>query len=855
MSEYGDKDYDSLLREKEHEVQEVRNLRVRGLENKIKEKEKQFELLELQYKELQKDFEYNVEVIKERDEDITELSAHITQLKELIERKYREYEDVHKSSEEQMKADRIENSQLRDKQRSLYEKIDDLKHENKKLKALQSDEVQRNRDEYEKKIKILQDIIKGHEHTIKTSTEEFNQKLKNLSTDSIKANDDFNKIIDNVKRDKLQFAEDVNRKLDIFQAENQKLRDELNKSTHDFMAKDQEQHQKIVDLKIKLQEAQVLKEAAEKELTELKIKSGSWDSNLREKTDFYQLEIEKLSDQLAKTKAKYKNKITFLTGLNEKKVEDVVRESTMRTRRFEDEIKKLTIENERLMMNEKSLKERLQEADHKLTREARFFEDRINQYSRNNEQDMKKLEHDKGLKEFQINQLNEQIRELEKTIEDTRRRDQESAAKMQELEKENNMLIEEVAYYRKDHPIQKGGTRNNVPTINIKQISSPTKIKNQDDLRFRAEDIDTEKSFDQDQMLFSGDLGVPSPVVIGSQNQKFGSKLYNSQNVAVKVLQDRLDEAKREIEDYKALIDRMTHDMENVKYRMETNNHEVNVHKEEAISLKERIMTLQSENLNLKQNINDLKNSKNEAALAIASLNDKKERYTEEIEKLTKELEGVRHLNLKTEQENNTLKQKLANTRVEIDKLKTERDQLIDISNNLRSRMNKMEELGLDQSLTESKVVDDVQESRLLKLQNELNEVKNKLYLAHDTTNNRGTIAGRARKSPEKPYSATKKKENYFQESEAFERGRNNFKNSVNRIKADLHVESSTKPLIDRNSEDLDSNPFGPPPVYRPNSSKATQSQKEVEERLAAKKLRKSPPIARNYNIRDEGAN
>lgn len=869
MNTYPEGDIESLINQKEQELREFQHLKIRGLENKVTEKEKQYELLELQYKELQRDFGHNVDVIRERDEDIQELVTHITQLKALIESKQKEFDTVRTGTQEEVKAASYELSQLRDKQRSLYEKIDDLKHENKKLKSLQSDEVQRNREEYEKKIKILQAVIREHEETIKLSTDDFNQRLKNLSGDSTKANENFTKIIENVKREKQQLLEEFNKKLDILQTDNQKLRDEFNKSTHDFMAKDQEHHQKFVELKSKLQEAQAHRELAERELTELKVKSGTWDTNLRDKTDFYQREIESLTGKLISTKAKYKNKLNFISGLNEKKIEDLIRDNSERSRRFEEEIKRLVMDNEKLMMSEKMLKERLQEAEHRFNKELRFYEDRIGQLSRNNEQDQKKLANDKELKDYQINQLTEQIRELEKRIAESQKSNNELESKIRELEKENNIMIEEIASQRKEQPHQQNIGRKNLPGLSLHRIgASPGKgkesqfIKNaqghgkieKEEMMDDINEILTEKSFDQAlEDPSSWDQGSVSPLMVssplmGSQYPRLqqGTKMLRSnQSVAVKLIHDQLEQAKRDVEYYKDLIEKMRQDMENVRYRMETNNQELNVTKKENEGLKERLTILQLESLNLKEKILDVTNHKNEAELMVRTLKEKKERLNEEIDKLSKELEQVRALNIKTEEDNNAIKQKSAAARNEVEKLKAERDQLIEISNNLRSRMNKLEELGRVQDNAESRVFHDDHDLRISHLTQELHDVKDKLKTVQG-----GRAAIARKKSPEPIHSATKRKENYIPEREAYEKGRNNFKESITKIKSSLYLESSAKPLLDRNLEEGEQ-----VPQYRPNSQKATRSQKEIEERLAANRLRKlSPQKARNYNIRDDNA-
>ena len=531
------RDYDNLIKAKEQELREVQTLKIRGLENKVQEKEKQYELLELQYKELQRDFSHNIDVIKERDEDIQELSTHIIQLKELIDRKQKDFDATRGASLEEIKTLKQENVQLREKQRSLYEKIDDFKHENKKYKDLQSDEVVRNREEYEKKIKVLQDVIREHEETIKNSTEDFNNRLKSISSKSVEANENFTKITEGFKREKQHIVEDFNRKLEAIQVENDKFRDEFNKATHDFLAKEKEQHQRIVDLKSKLQESLATKEILEKEVTELKIKSKTWDSALSEKKDFYQAEIEKVTDKLARTKAKYKNKIEFINSMSDKKIEDLIRENASRSRRFEEEIKQLAVEREKLLMSEKTLRERVQEFEHRYNKERRDYEDRMNQLTRNNEQDHKKLENEKDIKDYQISQLSENLRELQRKYEELQKIEQELSARAHELERENNLMLEELTYFRKEFPQARRSPFN----FNIQKIASPSRLKDNNILKTKdnrvrhnevgkkmLDDVDLAESVDPD---FSGDEGGVPSGMFSMQNKYNSRALKGSQSV------------------------------------------------------------------------------------------------------------------------------------------------------------------------------------------------------------------------------------------------------------------------------------------------------------------------------------
>ena len=78
---------DKLEMEKENEVNEIIDLNIKALHNQIKEKDDLYKLLEWKYNELWNDYEYDVTVIKERDNDIKELTENIIKLTSKLDEK------------------------------------------------------------------------------------------------------------------------------------------------------------------------------------------------------------------------------------------------------------------------------------------------------------------------------------------------------------------------------------------------------------------------------------------------------------------------------------------------------------------------------------------------------------------------------------------------------------------------------------------------------------------------------------------------------------------------------------------------------------------------------------------------
>ena len=167
----------------------------------------------------------------------------------------------------------------------------------------------------------------------------------------------------------------------------------------------------------------------------------------------------------------------------------------------------------------------------------------------------------------------------------------------------------------------------------------------------------------------------------------------------------------------------------------------------------------------------------------------------------------------------------------ENEKLKNEREELIEISNTLRSKINRLEdEAGDPEKLKELE-----DEILALRESNEkLQELidKMKKYVPSSVRKDlfdpeaRDTLPERDNKPP-------------VRGNEDLTRGSiDRFKAKIEDLRSELQLDSVKKPLIENKTH------------YTPNSHKATASQKEAEQKLKTKK--KTPTKVRNYNIRDD---
>ncbi|OMJ78906.1 hypothetical protein SteCoe_21176 [Stentor coeruleus] len=114
MAEEGDTNLEK--REKDHE--KLLNMRILHLQEQLKEKDEQLEHFEIQFKKLYEDFNFNLEIIYERDREIQLLNQRLQKLTELNSSKDAEIRE--------MKQNSLRLSQLEQENAMLTKKLDSL---------------------------------------------------------------------------------------------------------------------------------------------------------------------------------------------------------------------------------------------------------------------------------------------------------------------------------------------------------------------------------------------------------------------------------------------------------------------------------------------------------------------------------------------------------------------------------------------------------------------------------------------------------------------------------------------------------------------------------------------------------
>jgi len=249
-----------------------------------------------------------------------------------------------------------------------------------------------------------------------------------------------------------------------------------------------------------------------------------------------------------------------------------------------------------------------------------------------------------------------------------------------------------------------------------------------------------------------------------------------------------------------------------------------------------------------------------------------KKELNDEVKAFNEEIKSLRSIVIEREQETASLKKLIVQSKSELERLKQERDQLIEISSGLRSKLNKLEDGRYP--------IDDKSQQLMQELEAEIDDLKDQLKKWQDVDAKKQMIIDKLKSllpknikyeviiaqifesvnvsakpgfqnrssSPERrnveiPEKELNQGKQSLSSSQNFTKS-DGVKKKIEELKNDLAVESKPKPLTRKPNED-------PKFSYIPNSEKQTQSQKEIDERLKRNR-KKSPPLVRNYNLRAE---
>ncbi|EAR87061.2 hypothetical protein TTHERM_00418510 (macronuclear) [Tetrahymena thermophila SB210] len=663
--------YEDMVAQKIQELQIIQGQEIKQLKQKLIEKEHIIQDLNDKFNKLEENFNYNLQVIDARDHDISELSAKMIELKQICDQKNFRIEELEKEVQEASRGQDEVKDRMAEKNRLLYDKIEELKQEVKFYKNNYNQELLKHK-ESANRLSNMEKIMQENEQKVRLELENRIDQIKQQYMTEIQK---LESLLEQAKRQKETHTSEIQTQNERLLKQNEELLAERIQLKAQLIEKERAQAQEIYERNARVQEALTLAQHAQQEAQNLKQANSGWDVVMREKLQIAQQEKEDILQMLNQHKQKSKQKIQNIREEGERRFEELIRENSARVKRLQQELRDTQQQNDFLSLSEKNLKEKLQEALSSNRREVEEIEHKNNLYLKNLEEDKRQLRNEIQIKEFQNNQLNEEIQREIKKYAMLEQEFKEQSDQLTQLEKENTMLIEELVLYKKNFPnVNFGQQMQRRSFYPLQQHQSPFKKE------YEQAQGQKDESFEK---LFSQDMGY---VNVGSSlmgnnphpQQNFNEHIPLPENRSQPFEQfQKIKELEFDIKTYKDLIEDMTKEMERVKQKLEFNNQELRLSKEECIELRNRV---------------------SEQKLDIISMREKLQKYELENKELSKDIlekktyEQIQQTIKLKDEAIETLKQKNNKYQKEINQLRRERESLSEISAQLKSKCIEYEE-------------------------------------------------------------------------------------------------------------------------------------------------------------------
>ncbi|KAL4454253.1 hypothetical protein ABPG74_012210 [Tetrahymena malaccensis] len=709
------------------ELQQIQIVKIKSLEKRLAEKEGQIQFYEQKQYQLEKDFEFNLQVIEERDQDIQELSQKMLNLKQIVEEKNSYINSLLQEVENQKFNQHQSVQNFENQKGTFYEKIDQFKFENKNLKARLGEKIEENEklknQSYEMK-KCIDDKVKETVNAANQAAQEKIQLLTNQIQMLKKENEDSIKQQTEARR---SHDYSIQKQQDKLLLENENYLRMLNDEKLKNIEITKKLNEEISNLKQKIQDQQITVSTQQKEIEGFKASQNTWNALLKEKMEILNNEKDKLQEKLSSKKHKYQQKLKEQKDNMDRKFQILNEDQNSQIRQFDQIIRELKIENEKLNLQCNNQMILLQDRERKYQKDVEEIEDKFRTFRKNQEQQFKQQINDKNVTDFHLKQKNEELQKWQKENSELKQKLDQFLKQIKEIENENELLIQEIVKYRKSSPNQnqqQQQTQNNQIEINGVSLDSQRQKKPQQQYQQKGKkkmNLNSSIQFEEDvlinqkntiqndsnilqnqiedesiEKIFTGDEGPVSPLRSKNynldflSNNKSASLLVNSILLKNKLnphnhtptyqkynesLQRKSNQPignnsklQEKIASLESEIEAYRHLIETLALEMENVNKESQRIKNENSELKQRIGELQMDIMNYREKL-----LKSDLIQRTAFEKD------QEIEEKDKELQKVQ--------------KRVEKHKSEIEKLKKEREQLISISSDLREKLQEQEDI------------------------------------------------------------------------------------------------------------------------------------------------------------------
>jgi chromosome segregation ATPase len=793
MASFPDDDLADLLIKKEKELQNLGKLRISQLEVQIAQRDKRIEELQDKLIRIQDDFNYNLKLLEDRDADLQEVEFKLESLARILKDKDAEISELKSNlagAEQKLASEMMK---LRNYEKYLAENKSDIRTQLQNLKWEKDEEIRKIKEELERqKLKYehkLQEkdsqindtryeVVRNYEDLLKDKEIEYKNSRIKLESEYSAALKEISRLKQEIER--LSKANESSNILEKLKEIEEKYRSEFN-----------EKDARIDELTHEVFRYKDIIRNLEAEITVAKTEAAA-------KYDTLNWDKMNIDKELRHIKVKYEDDVKFWEATKETAVNRIQEQYKAYVEKLQQKLGELEADNDTAQVVIANLREKLMSQEKTGTREAIEIQEKQRSEMIELEHMIKQLRSQLWIKENEIQNFRDSADLWKKKaesayieLENTKKLQLDSDSKLRKFQEDIsqlnthhedmiNKLISETEEKVKSKIIDLE-TENDFLTKRVRDMDLQMKRYEQD--LNRKED----KSSSSLKRIWSGDLGSFTPPGESSDAS-------------------RVRQLEEENRHYKVVINNMLAEIESIRKVVEEKDREI-------LFLREKTAKLEFENT-----IVNMTKEKLQAETNSKELNS-------EIKRKDSEIQVLKDRNLKQRQE--------------ISQLKAERDQLIDISSNLKAELRSV----LQGSLRSSPNYTDIEymnkvaelEDQIQDLRSQLDSYKSRFYDSKENEPDQGPVSVLKSKLYKRPRGRSKSGGRELPNYERFE-------------------EISHQPAQrdeDPDSEETKEIDEIPPPA---NSGRETASQRAIFEKLKQSRMRRTQGVrkARNYNIREE---
>lgn len=800
MAQFPDDDLADLLIKKEKELQNLGKLRINQLEVQITQRDKRIEELQDKLMRIQDDFNYNLKLLEDRDADLQEVEYKLESLARILKDKDAEISELKSNlagAEQKLASEMMK---LRNYEKYLAENKSDIRTQLQNLKWEKDEEIRKIKEELERqKLKYehkLQEkdsqindtryeVVRNYEDLLKDKEIEYKNSRIKLESEYSAALKEISRLKQEIER--LSKANESSNILEKLKEIEEKYRSEFN-----------EKDARIDELTHEVFRYKDMNRNLEAEITVVKTEAAA-------KYDTLNWEKMNIEKELRHIKVKYEDDVKFWEGTKETAVNRIQEQYKAYVEKLQQKLAELEAENDKAQVVIGNLREKLMSQEKTGTREAIDIQEKQRSEMIEMEHMIKQLRSQLWIKENEISNFRDSADLWKKKaesayieLENTKKLQLDSDTKLRKFQEEIsqlnthhedmiNKLISETEEKVKSKIIDLE-TENDFLTKRVRDMDLQLKRYEQD--LNRKED----KSSGSLKRIWSGDLGTFTPPGESSEAS-------------------RVRQLEEENRHYKVVINNMLAEIESIRKVVEEKDREI-------LFLREKTAKLEFENTI----VNMTKEKLQAETMKIKPETDIKD-VNNEIKRKDSEIQVLKDRNIKQKQE--------------ISQLKAERDQLIDISSNLKAELRSV----LQGSLRSSPNYTDIEYmNKVSELEDQIQDLRSQL----DSYKSRFSDS-KENEPDQGPVSVLK--------SKLYKRPRGRSKSGGRELpNYDKFEEISHQPAQrdeDPDSEETKEIDELPPSA---NSERETASQRAIFEKLKQSKMRRTQAVRkpRNYNIRDE---